>query len=351
MRLIVLLLTLGLLMNLIAHAQPEDDSAADFCISAWYPSSEHRGGYASLMEHIDTLDVVNPFWYAPHRDGSLIAGRGAEDAEQLAAWREAGLRILPSLFDGLPAVIEDDSLREQHVAAIVDLVERMDYDGIDVDYEGFSLSAREPFSLFIEVLSEALHANGRLLSVTVHAKSSDAGFWEGAASQDWTRLAPAADIFNIMTYDYTGRGQQPGPIAPTAWVLDVLAYAETIIDLQRVRLGVPFYGYTWLRGEPPAETIQWETIMQLVTAFDVEIERLADDYEAFVDLEAPNLPRRVMYFADAAGLRYKLARVLEQYPRLGGLAIWGLGGEDPASWDVINALRPADCTSDTPAAG
>jgi hypothetical protein len=341
MRLIVLMFAASLMLINRPAAGLQDSPG--WCVSAWYPSSGHRGGYTSLMSHLETIDIVNPFWYSPNRDGSLLRSRAAEDAGQLAAWREAGLRIIPSLHSGRADVIEDEARRAAHIAAIVALADRMAYDGIDIDYEGFSLSAREPFSQFIEELSQALHAEGRLLSVTVHAKSSDSGFWEGAASQDWVRLAPAADIFNIMTYDYTGRAQPPGPIAPTDWVLDVLAYAETILDLQRVRLGIPFYGYTWLRGEPPAETIQWETIMQLVNAFIGEIQRLPGDQEAFVALEAPGLPPRIIHFADAEGLRYKLERVLEAFPRLGGLAIWGLGGEDPASWDVLADLRPASC--------
>ncbi|NOG48148.1 MAG: hypothetical protein HND48_00875 [Chloroflexi bacterium] len=102
------------------------------------------------MTHSDVIDVVNPFWYTPNRDGTLRAGPGAENAVEIAAWREAGMPIIPSLHAGDPALITDPALRETHIAAIVDLARAHDYDGIDVDYEGFPVETRDDFSLFIE---------------------------------------------------------------------------------------------------------------------------------------------------------------------------------------------------------
>lgn len=318
--------------------------AASWCVSVWFPSSEHPGGYDSLLNHLDTIDLVNPFWYTPLPDGSLQAVNDAEDADKLAAWRAAGKPVLPAIFASQSVMIETLELRETHAAAIVALVERMDYDGIDIDYEGFGSHTREPFSLFIETLSAALHANGRLLSVTVHPKTSDTGTWQAQAAQDWTRLAPAADIFNIMTYDYTSRNEPPGPISPLNWVLDVLAYAQTVTDLGKVRMGLHFYGYAWQRGSPPAQAVTWEGTMRWVEPLGAEVQRDPANMEAFVSVKPRGLPRQDVYFADAAGVRYKLEQVLSLYPTLGGAAIWGIGGEDPANWDVLRELRPADCT-------
>src|SRR5690606_35298339 len=128
------------------------------------------------------------------------------------------------------------------VKAIAELVEANGYDGIDIDYEMFPLETRESFALFVEELAAALHANGRLLAVTVHAKTEDRPPFAGTAVQDWTRLAAAADMFNLMTYDYNNRNEPPCPVADIGWVGDVVSYALTVAPPQKVRVGLPFYG-------------------------------------------------------------------------------------------------------------
>jgi spore germination protein len=146
-----------------------------------------------------------------------------------------------------------------------------------------------------------------------------------------------------MTYDYTNRNEPPGSIAPTEWTMDVLAYAETVMDLSKVRLGLPFYGYTWMRGNPPATTVTWESVSRWVKGFALEVQR-TDDMQAFAEVKARGLPSQTVYFSDAVGLRFKLEQIITAYPTLGGVAIWGLGGEDPENWGVLRDLRPASCS-------
>jgi spore germination protein len=334
-----------LCVPLAASAQVETESDdASWCISVWYPSSSDQTGIEELTANADLIDVVNPFWYAPREDGTVYAADAdAENAEKLAAWREAGLVILPSILTTMSAMIDTPESRANHAQNIVDLVERMDYDGIDIDYEGFILSTRDNYSAFIELLSQELHAQGRLLSVTVHPKTRDDAAYEGAAAQDWSRLAPPADVFNIMTYDYTSRNEPPGPVAPTPWVHDVLAYAETVTDLTKVRMGLPFYGYSWLRNNPPSTAVSWVSTQRLIESFEIEIERDEDSMTPHILVDVPRLPDQTIYFSDATELEFKLAMVAENFPTLGGVAIWGIGGEDPANWDILREMQDRSC--------
>lgn len=347
MKSLLAVVVLALLAIVPAAAQDDTPDASSFCVSVWYPSSEHPDGSASLLEHLDVIDVVHPFWYTPLGDGSIEAVNNAENAEQLAAWREAGVPVIPSIFSGIGSVVYDPDIRARHIDAIVDLVERMDYDGIDIDYEGFDLVTRDAFSEFIEALSARLHDNGRLLTIAVHPKTGETGQYEAAMAQDWTRIAPAVDVFTIMTYDRGGRNSAPAPIGPTPWTLDVLAYAASVMDISKVRMGLHFYGYTWPRGNPPATTIDWEGTQRYITSLKPEVQRDPADMEAFIDFKPVGLPRQVVYFADATSVAFKVESALAAYPDLGGVAIWGLGGEDPANWDVLHNLHPAGCASDS----
>ncbi len=333
---------LALLGTPLQDAQAQDTPARSWCVSVWYPSSEHPGGYDSILNNLDVIDEVNPFWYAANADGTLLQHPGAEDAEKLRAWREAGLRIVPTIANASPLAISDPQTRAHHVDAIVALVTRMGYDGIDIDYEEFPLSTRDDFSLFIETLGERLHADGRLLSIAVHAKTEDFPTWEGAAAQDWARLAAVVDIFRIMTYDYHSRAsQQPGPIGPPDWAAEVLAYAATVTDLAKVRLGLHFYGYRWQRGG--ATPITWESVQRAITAYGLTVQRDPVGQEAWVTIAQRGLPKQTIFVADAVALDNKLARLLAQFPTLGGVAIWGLGGEDPANWDILRRYERGPC--------
>ncbi len=325
-------------------AQDDVTDTPDWCVSVWYPSSEEPTGYASIMDNTDVIHEVNPFWYGPALDGTLFTFATAEDEEKLAEWREADLLVVPTIATtGASAMIEDPEIREFHIAQIVELVERMDYDGIDIDYEGYALHTRDDFSIFIENLADALHANDRILSMAVHAKTTDVAQYDAATAQDWARLTLAVDIFRIMTYDYHNRASTAGPIAPLPWVNDVLAYAATLTDLGKVRLGLHFYGYSWRRGNVVA-VITWETVQRWVTSFDLEITRDPADQEASLILDVTGLPKQTIYVADAENLQFKLDTLRATYPDLGGVAIWGLGGEDPAQWDVLREIT-GECNS------
>ncbi len=346
MRMRLMLLVVWMLVVATPVVAQDDDAPSPWCVSVWYyPTAQYPGAADAIAANLDLIDEVNPFWYTPLPDGSIQAIAGAEDADLLAAWQVAGVTVVPSIFSSISTVITTEAQRAAHVEAIRELVIAWHYDGIDIDYEGFPARTREDFSLFIEALADALHAEGRLLSVTVHAKTDDAGSWEGAAAQDWPRLVAAADTFRIMTYDYTGRDEPPGPISPLPWVLDVLAYAESVTHLHNVRMGLHFYGYSWQRGTPPAQAITWASLNNWIDNFGVEIERDPTDMEAMLDFKVTGLPRQTVYVADLIGLDFKLAAVEEAFPALGGVSIWGIGGEQPGMWDTLRDYTMGCSTS------
>ena len=58
------------------------------------------------------------------------------------------------------------------MAAIVALVQREHYAGIDIDYEDLRASDKNAFTAFITQLADALHAKGKVLSVDLFAKTT-----------------------------------------------------------------------------------------------------------------------------------------------------------------------------------
>jgi spore germination protein YaaH len=287
----------------------------------------------TLTENAGLIDEVNFVWYTL-RPGGKIDG-SIQSSQALQAAREAGLRVVPSIAnagfqrDIVLEVIADPADRSRHVAELVALVEDNDFDGIDIDYESLAAEDRDVFSLFIEELASALHARGRLLSIAVHAKTDDAGTWGGPAAQDWARLGAAVDEFKIMTYDYHWSTSEPGPIAPLAWVDEVLTYAATVVPPEKTWLGVHFYGYDWVGSV--AQGLEWQQVVKRLGRTGAEVRR-DQPGEAWFRYDDD---RHTVYFTDAQALAERLAYVFDRHPNLAGIAIWRLGGEDPANWPAI----------------
>ena len=123
----------------------------------------------------------------------------------------------------------------------------------------------------------------------------------------------------------------------------MVTYAATITDLHKVRMGLPFYAYSWLRDNPPATTTSWDAAQRLIKSFHPDVQRDPTNMEAHIEVKARGLPKQTIYFADSVGIEYKLNQIMIDFPNLGGVAIWGIGGEDPADWTVLRAAQQPNC--------
>jgi spore germination protein len=289
----------------------------------------------TLIENRDLVGEINFFWYQLGANGQI---RGSVQGRQMVqALRNAGMQIVPSIVnagfnrDHVAAVIGDEESRRQHIEEILALVREHDFEGIDIDYESLSAEDREAFSLFIEELAAALHAEGKILSIAVHAKTSDTGRSGAHVAQDWARLGAAVDAFKIMTYDYHSGASPAGPIAPVAWIDEVLTYAASVVPPEKTYMGVHFYGRDWVGST--GEALEWRQIMRRAEQAQAEIQRDESGEGWFTYDDG----RRTAYFADAEAIAAKLSYILERHPSLAGIAIWRLGGEDPENWAAIRA--------------
>jgi len=216
------------------------------------------------------------------------------------------------------------------VRNILEEVQTHNYDGIDIDYELLDSSLRGEFSAFITELAGALHAEGKQLTIAVHAKTSDYGGLGGF--QDWSVIGPAVDRMRIMTYDYHWRGGGPGPVAPIYWVREVAEYAKATVDPSKVVIGVPFYGYNWPANGDATPQI-WTAINDLIQSYRLPVNFAESDANGPIQENWITYNGRKVWFATSRGLEAKIGLV--QSLDLAGIAIWRLGGEDPNNWEAI----------------
>lgn len=310
-------------------------------IAAWLPTTfDADAARASFEANKDILDEVSPFWYTTDPvSGQLVPESGARDRSLVEDARAADVLIIPSIHNvydptALLPMLNDPTRRAEHIAAIMQEIREYQLDGIDIDYEMLPASSSVAYGDFMRELSDALHAEKKLLTVAVHAKTAtETGLGE---YQDWSLLGQITDRVRIMTYDLHWMGGSAGPIAPMSWVATVAEYARAVIPPAKIQLGIPFYAYNWGEGEI-ARPQTWTDVQEIIRERQPEVNLREQDAQGQVE-EAyftyrENGITRIVWFTTYRSIKAKLDFV--QAEDLGGIAIWRLGNEDPRNWTAI----------------
>jgi spore germination protein YaaH len=233
-------------------------------VTGWIPnwsSSVVADGTRAINSGVDDVFAeVSPFGFTATGVTTIaVAGTEANLTTAVNAVRSKRLPVMPSITDGtgksvMAGILADPTTRAQHVQTIVNLVVGRNYDGIDLDYEGFAFTdgratwptTRPNWAAFIAELGPALHAQGKLLAVTVPP------IWDNGASgytvYAWPEMLPHIDRLRLMVYDWSVGSA--GPVAPMSWLNSVLAYVQSVVPTNqrsKVQIGVPAYGRSWAR--------------------------------------------------------------------------------------------------------
>ena len=247
----------------VTTANADEERLPRKILTGWMPYYSVKNSMTSILANKDLMSEVSPFWYSLSsataiKDQYASAKLTIPKQTQLDILRANGLLIIPAITDGtkklvLSGLLAKPSTRSQVVNTITKLVLTNNYDGIDLDLEGFAFSdgtaswakTSPNWVLFIKELSTLLHANGKILSMTTPVvfdpvKKRSGSYWV----YNWPETAPYIDRLRIMTYDYSI--SKPGPIGPLEWTEATVAYAASLMPPSKVWLGVPGYGRDWI---------------------------------------------------------------------------------------------------------
>ena len=368
------------LVRKLPSAKPAVAGQPTICDPTQYGTVENQAIESSyLFKNKDLMKEVMPFWYTLKsptviRDDYVTGNPSWPMADTVCLMRRAGLQVIPTMTDGTKKMVLSEYLanpttRATIVKSIVDLVLKNNFDGIDLDYEGFAFvddnstwtKTAPRWVALVKELSVALHANNKLLSVSTpylyDPKEKQKGYYVYA----WADIASSIDRLRIMTYDYSVA--KPGPIGPISWTDRTIQYAIKVMSPSKVYLGLPGYGRDWItsvKGKCPvsappgliggakAATFKSNyastkaSIDKAVPTFDEKSSEATYAYSLTYNgltstgaATTCTVNRTVWYQNDRS---YSERMSLVEKYRLGGAALWTLGMEDQAS---TTALRNA----------
>ncbi len=64
-------------------------------------------------------------------------------------------------------------------------------------------------------------------------------------------LDPYCDTASIMSYGMAWAGSAPGPVSPRSWLEGIYDYASTVMNPDKIFLGMPAYGWNWQIYDTP----------------------------------------------------------------------------------------------------
>lgn len=307
-------------------------------VSGWLPYWTYTNGQQIIDANAGNgLDEVNLFGIGIQPDGTLVKRNGIEDAARIAAIRNRGGEVIPTIYDvhdgsALASVLGSPTARARALQSMVDLLDQGGYDGIDVDFEHSKTATRDAFTQFIADLSALVRARGKVFSLTIPGKRRDLPSWGG---YDYVGLAPHADRVKLMCYGFSGGWGGAGPLAPTDWIVKVLDYATSTLPADKIQVGIPFYGTDWPDNADPVKSRSFRSCRDLIAQHNATVVYEPTRGEAHFTYTDANGVGHTVWYSDGRSVAAKAALV-KQYG-VHGLSIWALGYGDTELWDAVRA--------------
>jgi spore germination protein YaaH len=306
-----------------------------------------KDGRASLLAHLNQIDVLSPGWYDANADGS-ITGYARRDV--IDAAHGSGIAIIPLVVnkdvdpDVGHAILADPERRATLARNLVNEAKTYGYAGFQIDFEQILWTDRDLLTALVQDCATAFHSAGLNLSIAVIPRlpgdETATGTlrdyvhqWSGA--YDFAALARAADFLSFMTYDEHNGVTQPGAVSGTPWMREALEFSMQGVPPEKATLGLPTYYHDWtgvgrLTSSSYADAMTLAQDHGVTPAFDATEEEMHFGYDA-------RGVHHELWIQSSDTLRRKLLLMYEYGMK--GISVWRLGFEDPSFWNLIRPRR------------
>lgn len=300
----------------------------------------------TLRQTLPFLTELSVFSYGFTTDGNLIPPALDDTFMIQQAYEFQTLPILtltPFGEDGqfnnylIHSVVQSEEASAELISHLMDMAEEKGFAGVDIDFEYILAEDRDAFTSFVRGVTEAMHSIGRQTSVALAPKQSadqKGLLYEG---KDYAGLGDAADYVLLMTYEWGYTYGPPMAVAPIFQVRKVLDYAVTEIPREKIRLGIPNYGYDWPlpfeKGVTKARTIGNVEAVQIAVSYGAEIlfdERSQSPY-FYYETEGV---RHEVWFEDVRSMQAKFD-LIKEYD-LNGAGYWQIMRLFRANWELLS---------------
>ena len=292
----------------------------------------------SLKRNVGSIDTLIAEWLHLADGTGRLKHDDALREQQVTAFVRAthpGTRIVPLInnadggdwhSDWLAAVLADPARRHNLVADLRSYVHERGYQGISIDFESVPRDSQPGLLAFMEELYRVFHADGLLVSQSVPV--DDRAF-------DLKRLAEANDYLILMAYDENASDNEAGPIASQDWFTRTVGDRFADVPAEKLVVGLGSYGYDWTEGVKGAEELSFQDSLNHARESSATIEFAPDAANPRYEYDDEKGRHHDVWYLDAVTAFNQTIASRQAGPR--GYALWRLGSEDPAIWEVMSS--------------
>lgn len=281
----------------------------------------------SVKRHGATLGRIITGWIAldttsfmPVRLYPDSIGRDPQSAPRSMALITSynGNRFHPEIVRGLGGSPEATGVTAGAIAAMLD---SSGYHGVVIDFEGMTPRDLDQLLSVTRAVADSARAHN-VNTVVIAVPGADTAAYPAAL------LLQAADLIMPILYDQHWATSPPGPIASPEWVTRSLGTRVAEVGAAKIVAAFPVYGYRW-RKTAETEVIGFDDARRLTTMTNNALVR---DH-ASSTLHASSPEGWELWVSD----QVLLATLVREARQLGvnTFALWRLGLEDPAIWNMI----------------
>lgn len=249
-------------------------------VSGWLPYWRPDESTAAARKHLAHIDTIHPFGFGVKNDGSLLDLMDIEDhpwSSLITRAQRRDVLVVPTVTwsntHQIHTVLSTPDMREDHIDAIVDMVRRGRYDGVDINYEGKLSATKDYFSTFLKELRDELPRKN-ILSCTIEARTPPESLYRTipdtiAYANDYEEINEHCDRINIMTYDQqradialndARKGAPYIPVSDADWVRKVIELSLESFPADKIYLGVATYGHEYEVVAAPEQYLEYRRV-------------------------------------------------------------------------------------------
>ncbi len=295
------------------------------------------------------LNVLSPTWFSfdeKKLDGTIIS---LADDDYVEFAHKNGYEVWALITD-IPSgnvsnvgnianqVITNTDERRFAIEQLMDLIEKHNLDGINLDFEYIRATDIDDYIQFTRELYIEMRKEGYILSVDTYVPMTWSMYYNRKA------LAESSDYIIVMAYDeHTNANEKIGPVASINFVDKGVLDTLNEVPKEKLIMGIPFYTRVWRTEYAEDEVKKSLRNYGMVTAVDFFIANNAvirwDDetgyyYSEFTTVENGNNVYYQAWLETTETIEEKL-EIYKKYD-LEGVAMWKRGLEDSDVWEIIN---------------
>ncbi len=163
-------------------------------VIGFFTEDASKKGLVAIGRDPKALSDLSPWWYTVNSDGSI------KDTSTAAtrAWAYSHkVPLVPLVTNGGEyKVLEDNTAMHTAIQNLTTLVQKNNYAGLNVDFQGLPFQARTGLNAFVDELAHNLHAMNKTLAVDIIPTQAQTG---AHGAYDEVTLSHYADQLVLMT--------------------------------------------------------------------------------------------------------------------------------------------------------